>query len=350
MTSRQTVSFLQRRFREVGLQPNARHGQNFLIDLNLIDLLARSADIGPNDVVLEVGTGTGSLTGRLAERAAHVVTVEIDQHLHVLASEELIDCKNVTMLKQDALKNKNRIHDNVMATVRAKLAEGPGRRFKLAANLPYNVATPILSNLLAGDPVPVSMTATIQRELAERIAARPSTKDYSALSIWMQSLCEIEIVRIMPPDVFWPRPKVESAIIRIVPQPERRAQIPDLDYWHAFVRAMFFHRRKFLRSVVVNAFQKTLTKAQIDEVLRGLGFAADARAEQLDIPTMFRLCEAIRTVENATSDRTSLDFRRAPVATDDDRGDTELDPDDEPASDEPGRDDPLTDPETNPPR
>lgn len=333
MTARQTVSFLQRRFREVGLQPNARHGQNFLIDLNLIDLLARAANITSNDVVLEVGTGTGSLTGRLAEHAAHVITVEIDQHLHVLAREELIDCQNVTMLKQDALRNKNHIHDNVLNTVRAKLAEAPGRVFKLAANLPYNVATPILSNLLAGDPVPFSMTATIQRELAERIVAKPSTKDYSALSVWMQSLCEIEIVRIMPPDVFWPRPKVESAIIHIVPQPAKRASIPDLEYWHAFCRAMFFHRRKFLRSVVVNAFQKTLDKPQVDAVLHGLGFAADARAEQLDVPTMFRLCEAMRAAELALGDKTSLDFRRASDSSkpddSDDQGDESPDSDDD---------------------
>src|SRR5687768_21636 len=104
---RQTVSFLQKRFREVGLEPDKRHGQNFLIDLNLIDLLVRTADIWPSDVVLEIGTGTASLTARLAEHAAHVVTVEIDEHLHLMASEELIDVPNVTLLHQDALRNKN---------------------------------------------------------------------------------------------------------------------------------------------------------------------------------------------------------------------------------------------------
>ena len=101
--NRQTISYLSQRFEEVGLNPNKRHGQNFLIDLNLIQLLARSADVGPNDVVLEIGTGMGSLTGMLAEDAAVVVTVEIDEYLHQMASEELEDFDNILMLKQASL-------------------------------------------------------------------------------------------------------------------------------------------------------------------------------------------------------------------------------------------------------
>jgi 16S rRNA (adenine1518-N6/adenine1519-N6)-dimethyltransferase len=291
---RQTISFLQKRFREVGLEPDKRHGQNFLIDINLIDLLIRTADLGPDDVVLEIGTGTGSLTARMAEQAGAVVTVEIDEHLHLLASEELIDVPNVTLLHQDALRNKNNLHDNVIAAVKAKLAEAPGRRFKLAANLPYNIATPILSNLLSTDITPVSMTATIQRELAERIIAPPRTKDYSALSIWMQALCDAEIVRIMPPDVFWPRPKVESAIIHIVPQPEKRAKIPDLKYFHEFVRSLFFHRRKFLRGVLVAAYKERLEKSDIDAVMAEHQFGPTTRAEELDVATILALCETLR--------------------------------------------------------
>lgn len=300
MPPRQTISFLQKRFREVGLQPDKRHGQNFLIDINLIDLLIRTADLGKDDVVLEIGTGTGSLTGRMAELAAAVVTVEIDEHLHLLASEELIDVPNVTLLHQDALRNKNNLHETVLGAVREKLAEEPGRRFKLAANLPYNVATPILSNLLSTDITPVSTTATIQRELAERIIAPPRTKDYSALSIWMQALCDVEIVRIMPPDVFWPRPKVESAIIHIVPRPEKRARIPDLRYFHEFVRSLFFHRRKFLRSVLIAAYKERLDKSAIDAVMAQHGFSPTTRAEELDVPTILSLCETMRAKEGAT--------------------------------------------------
>src|SRR5690606_24791807 len=114
MAVQQTLTFLQRRFREIGLQPDARHGQNFLIDLNLLRLLAATAQLDENDVALEVGTGTGSLTGLMAEQAGAVVSVEVDAHLHQLASELLIDCDNVTLLLQDALKNKNNLDSRVL--------------------------------------------------------------------------------------------------------------------------------------------------------------------------------------------------------------------------------------------
>jgi len=293
-TPRQTVSFLMQRFAEVGLQPNTRHGQNFLIDLNLVALLADAAAITADDVVLEVGTGTGSLTALLAQHAAAVVTVELDRHLHQLARESLVDCPNVVMLQQDALKNKNQFHPRVLEAVRLELGKAPGRRLKLAANLPYSVATPVISNLLATDLVPASMTATIQKELAERITAVPGTRDYGALSIWIQSQCRTQIIRILPPDVFWPRPKVESAIVQIVPEAERRARIPDLSFFHSFVRAMFFHRRKLLRSELVSAFRNELDKPAVDAVLAERGLSPTARAEELDADAMLALSETVR--------------------------------------------------------
>jgi 16S rRNA (adenine1518-N6/adenine1519-N6)-dimethyltransferase len=294
--TRQTKSFLLARFREMGIRPATRHGQNFLIDLNLVELIVDSAELTKDDVVLEVGTGTGSLTAMMAERAAAVVTVEIDGHLFELASEYLIDLSNVTMLKMDALRNKNNFDDGVMAAIGERLAEAPNRRFKLVANLPYNIATPVLSNLLLSTHVPHSMTATIQKELADRIIASPSTKDYSALSVWLQSQCDVEIVRVLPPSVFWPAPKVTSAIVRLVVDQVRRAAIPDLRYFHQITKALFLHRRKFLRANVVAAMKEHLEKEQIDVVLNEMGFTPQARTEELDVPTLLRLAEALRAV------------------------------------------------------
>src|SRR5262245_26554589 len=176
--SHQTLTYLKRRFEEVGLRLQSRHGQNFLIDLNLLRVIVEAANLSSDDVVLEVGTGIGSLTSLIAPRAAHVVTVEIDPRLFQLASEELIDLTNVTMLNLDALSGKHTIDSALLTAVQERLNEAPTRRFKLVANLPYNVATPLISNLLELDRPPEAMTVTIQKELADRLAASACTKDY----------------------------------------------------------------------------------------------------------------------------------------------------------------------------
>lgn len=293
-TSHQSISYLGRRFAESGVRLNARHGQNFLIDLNLLGMIADTAQLDSRDVALEVGTGTGALTGLLAQRAAAVVTVEIDPQLYQLAREELHEFSNVTMLQIDALRSKSQFAPQVIEAVQRQLAAGPDRRLKLVANLPYSVATPIIANLLAAPVLPHSMTVTIQKELADRITAAPNTKEYGALGIWIQSQCRATLVRTLPPSVFWPRPKVTSAILHIEVEPERRAQIPDLPFFHDFIRSLFLHRRKFLRSVLVSALKGQLDKPAVDEVLAETGLSPELRAEQLDVPTMLALCEAVR--------------------------------------------------------
>jgi len=301
--SRQTASFLSKRLAAAGLRPVSRFGQNFLIDLNLVDLIARSAELTQDDVVLEIGTGVGSLTSRLADVAGAVLSVEIDTNLHQLASEELEGRPNVRLIHGDALRNKNSFRDDLMDQIRdAHQRLGGGSRFMLVANLPYNIATPIIGNLLHQTPPPDRMVVTIQKELADRIVAKPSTKDYGALSIWIQSQCDCEVVRVLPPTVFWPRPKVHSAILRMDLVPERRAQIADLQYFHQTVRALFFHRRKYLRSVVVSAMKGRLEKAKIDAILTNLEYEETARAEQLSVSQIYQLTEALRAAESAESD------------------------------------------------
>lgn len=301
-THKQTLSFLKRRFTEAGFRPFKKFGQNFLIDLNLQQLLVDTARLEPCDVVLEIGTGTGAVTAQIAKLAGTVITVEIDRHLYQLASEELSSFKNVVMMQQDALKNKNRLHPEIMLAVRRAMDNDSAARLKLVANLPYNVATPVISNLLAAEEVPRAMTVTMQKELADRIVARPSTKEYGALSVWVQSQCHAEIVRIMPPAVFWPRPKVSSAIVHIELDEQRRACIADLVFFHKFVRSMFFHRRKFLRSEIASAYKDQLGKPGVDRILEDLALSSTTRAEELDVETMIRLSEAIRLSTNQVDD------------------------------------------------
>ncbi len=290
----QTLTYLKRRFDEVGLRLNSRHGQNFLIDLNLQRVIAESAQLSPDVVVLEVGTGVGSLTALMAPQVAHVVTVEIDPRLHQLASEELIDFPNITMLQTDALAGKHTIDPEVLTAVQEQLAAAPNRQFKLVANLPYSVATPLISNLLTLDHPPDMMTVTIQKELADRLAAHPSTKNYGPFSLWVQAQCRVEILRLMPPAVFWPRPKVDSAIVRITLEPERRNTIHDLEFFHEFVRSLFLHRRKFLRGVMIASFKDRLDKPAIDEIITRLHLGDTARAEELSIEQMLALSQAVK--------------------------------------------------------
>ncbi len=288
----QTVSFLKRRFAEVGLTLKSRYGQNFLVDLNLLRLLLRTAEVEPCDVVLEVGSGTGSLSVMLAQQAAAVVSVEIDSRLHQIAYEELIDFDNVTLLCRDALHGKNRLDDTLLAAVAQRLEERPDRRFKLVANLPYCVATPVIANLLQLDRPPETMTVTIQLELAERLVARPKTSDYGALSVWVQSQCDVELVRTLPPDAFWPRPKVTSAIVQIRLDLARRAQIADRAFFHQFVRNLFLHRRKLLRGSLLSGFKGLLDKAAVDALLAGQRLPPDCRAEELEPRAIQALAEA----------------------------------------------------------
>ncbi len=296
--SRQTVSYLSKRLAAAGLRPVSKYGQNFLVDLNLIELIARSAELKQDDVVLEIGTGVGSLTAIMAEQAGAILTVEIDKNLYELAGEELSDYPHVKMIQGDALRNKNSLRADIMESIRDAKARLPeSGRFMLVANLPYNVATPIVSNLLHENPPPDRIVVTIQKELAERMIAGPGSKDYGALSVWVQSVCSAEIVRVLSSGVFWPRPKVESAIIRLDLDHERRNAIPDLKFFHQTVRSLFFHRRKFLRSVVISAFKGRLDKSAVDEVLASLGHGETARAEELDLKQIGDLVEALRQAE-----------------------------------------------------
>ena len=294
MSERQTYTYLSRTFEAAGIQPKTKYGQNFLVDLNILDILARGAALKPTDVILEIGTGMGSLTKRMAPHVGHVVTVEIDRDLQALAARELEQNQNVTMLSFDVLRNKNHLRDEVMETIREKLSHFPNANFKLVANLPYNVATPIISNLLTADPLPERMVVTIQKELAERIVAPPACKDYSALTVWMQALCDCEILRHLPPSVFWPRPKVDSSILRIIPNGAKRSRIVDLDYFHTTLRALFFHRRKFLRSQLATATQEHLSKADVDQILAKLELAENLRAEQLTVEQIITLLDEAR--------------------------------------------------------
>jgi len=307
---RQTRRYLMQLFERQGIHPRWKLGQNFLIDLNILEFVVREAELTCHDVVLEVGPGTGGMTTFMAKEAGHVISVELDPGMYQLAREATRHYQNVTLLNQDALRNKNHLADNVLTTIRAELAKDPQRQLKLVANLPYSVATPVISNLLATDLPCSRMVVTIQYELGLRMQALSGNPDYGALSVWLQSQCDVEILRKLGPTVFWPRPKVDSAIVKITPDPAARARIPDRRFFHDYIRRVFLHRRKLLRGVLTAMYSNFLTKSEIKEILHYLGLIESARAEELhrdqhlllSTALQNRMLEKAEAVSNRTPD------------------------------------------------
>ena len=291
---RQTRSTLMSLFQQNGFHPRTDLGQNFLIDLNLVEYILERAELNRDDVVLEVGAGTGGLTTALASRAAAVISVEIDRRVFALAGQVVSHLKNVTLLNCDALKNKNHFSQTVLDVVGTELAVSPHRRLKLVSNLPYCIATPVVSNLVASEIPWESMIVTIQWELAERIRSKPSSEHYGALSVWLQSQCQVKVLKKLRPTVFWPRPKVDSAILQILPLPGSREKIGDRAFFHDFVRRLFQQRRKFLRSVLVGMYRQELSKTEIDEVLAPFSFRDGVRADALEVDIIVKLAGAMR--------------------------------------------------------
>ena len=285
---RQTYSVLRDLITARGLSPKTKLGQNFLVDLNLVDFIVRHADLTRDDLVLEVGTGTGSLTDKLSQYAGAVLTVEIDASFHQLAQETLGPRQNLVLFHGDILKNKNHLRAEVMEQLAALQAEFHTKRVKLIANLPYAVATPVITNLLLADLPIERMVVTVQWEIAARLAAWPGTEHFGALSVLVQSLADVEIRRRLPPAVFWPRPKVASAIVRIWPRPARRAQFADVLRFREFLRDLYSHRRKNLRGALAST-PAAPSKVDVDAKLAELGIDGNVRAETLGLEDHRRL-------------------------------------------------------------
>jgi 16S rRNA (adenine1518-N6/adenine1519-N6)-dimethyltransferase len=290
---RQTLSYLRQLFHDRGLHPSARLGQSFLIDQNLLDLVVRAADLTKNDVVLEVGTGTGSLTHRLCERVGFVLTVEIDSQFHELAEAILGSRPNLRLLRGDVLRNKNRLNPAVTAALSEALARAPESVLKLVANLPYVVATPVIANLLLSDYPIERFVAMVQSELAARLLAEPGSPDYGALTVLVQSLTHVEMIRPnIPPSVFWPRPHVSSAIIRIRPDADKRRHVGDVAAFRDFLRSLYVHRRKNLRTALAALPGIGLKKSEVDAKLLNMNLEPTARAENLNVEQHLRLAKA----------------------------------------------------------
>lgn len=273
---------------QAGIRPRKSAGQNFLIDEALAEAIARDAEIDPDDVVLEVGPGFGQLTQYLTPLAHHVVSVDIDARLLALARSRLADRTNLTLLEADALASKSTLNPVVLDAVRAQLGD---RSLRVVANLPYNVATPLVVGLLAEDLPLTGMTVMVQLEAAQRFSAEPGDEAYGSVSVLCAALCdEVKLVRRVPREVFHPRPKVTSAIARFVPRADRQRGYPRLA---KVVRALFNYRRKTLGKAVKSAARADPSLDWLIEALAGAELDPKTRLDHLGLEG-FRVLSAQR--------------------------------------------------------
>jgi 16S rRNA (adenine1518-N6/adenine1519-N6)-dimethyltransferase len=248
----QTKRQIQQLLTSAGIRPNKRLGQHFLIDLNLMRLLIEAADIQKNDVVLEVGCATGSLTEGLAQRAGKVIAVELDKTLVEIAKKQLAKAENVEILCVDILENKNTINQTVIKMLETAHKKHSGR-ILLVANLPYNVAAPVVLNLVKGPAIVDAVYVTVQKEVADRMRSEPDSGDYGILSILLSATGAVKIIRAIKPAAFWPSPQVDSAMVGFVHQKEKVDKIKDMSLFGEIVKLFMSHRRKMLKSCIKSA-------------------------------------------------------------------------------------------------
>jgi 16S rRNA (adenine1518-N6/adenine1519-N6)-dimethyltransferase len=263
------------RLQRFDVRPNRELGQNFLVDDNILRLIGEAAELGPQDVALEVGGGLGVLSEHLAPRVAHLHVVEIDRRLEAPLRDALEPHPNATLHFADA--------------VELDLAALQPPPTKVVANLPYGVAATVLLRTIAELPRAQLWVAMVQREVGERLAASPGSKVYGATSVLSQLACEVRVLRRVPATVFHPRPNVESAIVvlrRRGPSPAGRVV--------ALVHAAFAHRRKALPgSLALDPGAPSGLRDAARSALEQLGLPIDARAERLSPAEFARLAELI---------------------------------------------------------
>jgi 16S rRNA (adenine1518-N6/adenine1519-N6)-dimethyltransferase len=230
-----------------GISPNKRLGQHFLIDLNLMRMLVDSANIQKSDVVLEVGCGTGSMTEALGEKAGRVIAVELDRNLSEIAGAQLAKSENVKIINTDVLESKNELSRTVTEALACACKKYPDR-ILLVANLPYNVASPVMMNLAAGPIIVDAMYVTVQKEVADRMTAAPTSSDYGILSIFLAATGDMKTIRTLKPTVFWPPPQVDSAMVCFIRNRAKSDRIKNMELFSEIIHLFMGHRRKTLLS------------------------------------------------------------------------------------------------------
>lgn len=277
---------IQQMMKEHQFSARKKYGQNFLIDANILRQIVESAQIGKEDLVLEIGPGLGALTQQLLMAADKVIAVEVDQMLIPILQENLKEYQNLVLLNEDVLK----------VDLDALLQkEGGGRKAKVVANLPYYITTPIVAELLEKQKNLESITVMVQKEVAQRMQEGPGSKSYGALSLLVQYYAKAQLMMTVSSSCFIPKPDVDSAVIRLqIYEPnERPVQTAHEKEMFELIRAAFNQRRKTLINAVGNAANLSYSKEQVRKALLDMGKEETIRGEALTLQEFADLTERL---------------------------------------------------------
>lgn len=275
-----TIAVLQK----YDFQFKKQFGQNFLVDLHVLGKILRAAEIGSEDVCLEIGPGIGSLTQLMGEAAKRVISVEIDNRLIPLLEENLAAYDNIEIVNSDFMEL------DLPTFFEEKAIDRP---VKVVANLPYYITTPIIMGLFESGVPLDSITVMVQEEVAKRMQAKPGTKDYGALSLAVQYYAEPTIAAYVPQNCFIPRPGVGSAVIHLKRRRELPVETKDEKLMFKLIRAAFGQRRKTLVNSVSGSPELTVSKDQILTALAKVGISEKIRGEALSLADFAKLADAL---------------------------------------------------------
>ena len=257
-----------------------KYGQNFLVDASMLEKIVNAAGISEDDKVLEIGPGLGAMTQILAESAGEVTAVEIDKELIPILKETLTGYDNVNIINGDIMKQE------------LKELCG-GEKYKVVANLPYYITTPIVMKLLEENAGIKSITIMIQKEVAQRMQTGPGSKDYGALSLAVQYYAKPVYICTVPPECFIPRPGVDSAVVRLDVYDTPPVSVKDPGFMFKLIRAAFNQRRKTLANAISGDSALNISREAVQEALKSLGMDELIRGERLTLEEFARLADVL---------------------------------------------------------
>jgi 16S rRNA (adenine1518-N6/adenine1519-N6)-dimethyltransferase len=282
-----------------GLRPQHKFGQNFMVDEKTLAAIADAGEIEPCDIVLEVGPGVGNLTRLISQKAAAVLAVDIDKKLLPAAQRHHAELANVTWMIADVLAGKHEINPEVIAALRSLSAAHRQGKLRLVSNLPYNAASPLIAEILVSMwreqnlkiqyPLAFKQLAfTVQWEVAQRLAAKQGCADYGPLTVIVQAMADVKIVRKIPPGAFWPPPKIHSGLVVVRPSVEKIRRIGDAFGLQKMIAGIFSHRRQTLHNALRHYFEEKYDDAAREKIIAA-GIDVTLRPEAIAVEQFLAL-------------------------------------------------------------